>query len=147
MEEKIVEGSTTNPANYPPDEWAEVRIDRDYSTGIIPKFDETFPPALAERITEGEYMKTITAINRYLYDAEKLSFLSILQSCIGCATFFTYYLVFNGRSRNNMKKLDEFLESENKNVYHNKGVIWLNPLPNGLLYMQILVKEDFGSNI
>jgi len=116
----------------------EIIIERDYSFGTMTRFDKTFPPQLASRIPQEDFEQTIDHINELFEEAEKMTCASCFESFCGCATFFTLYLCFEGRYSKVLKKLDTFLESENDSVYKREGLMWLNPLSNGFLYLQLV---------
>ncbi|KAL6079127.1 hypothetical protein QOT17_001273 [Balamuthia mandrillaris] len=120
------------------EEGLEIIIERDYSRGVLTQFKDILPPELSSRVTEEEFSRTIGEINRLFRHAEELTVTSCLESCFGLITLFSLYLCITDRYTESLQRLEAFLEDENNNVYRPKGLVWLNPLSNGLLYIQIL---------
>jgi len=117
----------------------EILIERDYSNGLLVRFDETFPEALNGKVTPEEFAHTIQHINLLFRQAETYTWLTCLESFVACATLYTYYICFRPKYSKLMKRLERFLQLENENVYADKGIEWLNPVRNGLLHVTLLV--------
>ncbi|KYR00601.1 diacylglycerol kinase protein DgkA [Tieghemostelium lacteum] len=122
-----------------------VNIQRDYRD-IITKFEKDFPQELQGKVTQNEFEYTIDKINGWLEVAETVDARSIFQECVGCLTFYSFYLCFNDKYKTCVNKIKEFIKEQNENVYNPKGVTWLNPINNGFLKIEILVHQKESIN-
>jgi len=72
----------------------KISIPRDYSRGIGIRFDETFPPDLEDVIDPADFTETISRVNECFAEAEKANIYTFLEGCLGCLTFFFYFLMY-----------------------------------------------------
>lgn len=73
-------------------------IQRDFSDGLLTKWEEVFPPGLEEYgVTEEQFRFTIQNLNRLFYETEQYTCLSCFEASIACISFYTYYLCFPGQ--------------------------------------------------
>ncbi|EGG16483.1 diacylglycerol kinase protein DgkA [Cavenderia fasciculata] len=125
-----------------------VTVQRDYKE-YITRFERELPNELTGKVTQGEFNYTIDNINKLLARAEDIDARSVYEECIGCLTFFSIFLWYKDKYSKCVHKITKFIQEQNKTVYNNKGISWLNPMSNGFLKIEILVQTSspYQSNI
>jgi len=117
-----------------------VTIQRDYSD-IVTKFEKDFPNELQNSgITQEQFDYTITKINQWLEKAETVDSTNILEEFFGCITFFSLFLCYDDKYKKVIKNITQFIKEQNETIYQSKGVTLVNPMGNGFLKFEILVK-------
>eukprot|EP01101_Sappina_pedata_P012820 TRINITY_DN9048_c0_g1_i1.p1 TRINITY_DN9048_c0_g1~~TRINITY_DN9048_c0_g1_i1.p1 ORF type:complete len:120 (+),score=25.91 TRINITY_DN9048_c0_g1_i1:50-409(+) len=117
-----------------------VIVDRDFSNGTYTHFKTNLPDSLSGKISQDEFDRTVTTINEIFREAEEYSVLTFIEAFVGVLSFFTIYICFTPKYRRMMKQLERYIQSENVNVYNDKGIELINPLRNGLLHLSLDVK-------
>jgi hypothetical protein len=124
-----------------------ITIQRIYTHGTSPCFDESYPEFLAKRgVNAEQYRRTIQQINEYYEDAEDYGCREYSE---GCVTFFTCNL-FMACTRPNylkdMKLVERWIGAENEQIYRPRGLEILNPVKNGSLFIEIKVHPKSAEN-
>jgi len=120
----------------------KISLPRDYSQGIGIRFDETFPPDLEDVIDPQDFNDTITRINHYFAEAEKPSFYTFLEGCLGCVTFFSVFLCMESRYEKYLNQAEELIRYNNEDKFIPKGVKFIEPSKTGFMSIDILIIED-----
>ncbi|KAI9314088.1 hypothetical protein BX666DRAFT_1862760, partial [Dichotomocladium elegans] len=69
--------------------------------------------------------------------AEKLS-LNLFDNIMECLTIYTWPMLFSTHYQRSIKQLMEFIESENKRMYHAKGMSISDPIRAAFLFVRII---------
>ena len=78
------------------DEVERIAILRDYTQGMITKWNDKFPPQLAKySISEEEFKETIDEMNILFYEAEKYNCFICLESLLCTLSFYTLRICFS----------------------------------------------------
>eukprot|EP01104_Vermistella_antarctica_P019544 TRINITY_DN7702_c0_g1_i1.p1 TRINITY_DN7702_c0_g1~~TRINITY_DN7702_c0_g1_i1.p1 ORF type:complete len:122 (+),score=8.71 TRINITY_DN7702_c0_g1_i1:242-607(+) len=117
----------------------EVAIERDYSHGMRTRFVETFPPRLQGKVTEDEFLHTITTVNKFFDKQETYTCCTCFAALLSCMTLWSTQLCLDNPYRKMERALVEFLREENERVYKPKGVEWLSPMDNGCYKISIVI--------
>lgn len=93
-----------------PDPSPDVIIERDYTHGIEIQFETDFPAKLegielvpidpihsTGIITHDQFNKTVTTLNQYFKEAEKITPLTVIEGLVAFLTLQTYYLCIDGQ--------------------------------------------------
>eukprot|EP01125_Pyxidicula_operculata_P016264 TRINITY_DN5574_c0_g1_i2.p1 TRINITY_DN5574_c0_g1~~TRINITY_DN5574_c0_g1_i2.p1 ORF type:complete len:133 (-),score=9.12 TRINITY_DN5574_c0_g1_i2:96-494(-) len=112
-------------------------VQRDWSHGVGIRFSEKFPDELKEIVDSSEFTNTIARINQYFDEAEKSNIYTFAEGCLGCLTCFSSFLLIESRYSRFMRLMNQFRESENKNVYRSKNLEWLDPEEIGFMRVRI----------
>ncbi|KAF2070811.1 hypothetical protein CYY_007879 [Polysphondylium violaceum] len=117
-----------------------VTIQRDYSD-IVTKFEKEFPNELqSSGITQDQFEYTISRINQWLEKAETVDSTNIIEEFFGCITFFSIFLCYDDKYKKIIKSITQFIQEQNETVYQGRGVTLVNPMGNGFLKFEILIK-------
>lgn len=109
-------------------------VQRDYTNGLITQWEDVFPNGLEQYgVSEDDFHRTIHRLNDLFKQTETYQCTSFIESCIGCLSLYTFYLCFSGQYRRGKKRIEEYLEEQNRLIYSNSNTRWLNPFNNGLL--------------
>ncbi|KAG2173113.1 hypothetical protein INT43_004486 [Umbelopsis isabellina] len=112
-----------------------IRVERDYSKGDgITKFVLDYPSELEGRITESQLRHTVTTINDILYNAERLSN-NVFDNVMEIITIYLWPVVFSTNYQRCVKRLMQFIDDENANVYNKQGLTIANPVRNAFLFV------------
>jgi hypothetical protein len=124
-----------------------ITIQRIYTHGTSPCFDESYPEFLAKRgVTAEQYRRTIQQINEYYEDAEEYGCREYSE---GCLTFFTCNLFLSCTRTNylkDMRRVARWINAENEQIYRARGLEILNPIKNGSLFIEIKVHPKSAEN-
>ncbi|KAH3732855.1 Golgin subfamily A member 7/ERF4 family [Pelomyxa schiedti] len=118
-----------------------VMVPRDYTVGMTPRFDTSFPDVLEGRLDKGEYVATVRQINEIFVEAEHVGCVTFAEGCLGFFTLYTAYFCMRGKYSRMMDRLEKLLETRNMDSDHT-GVRWINPQRNGCLHLEIVVKDQ-----
>ncbi|CAM0138447.1 hypothetical protein VKS41_007060 [Umbelopsis sp. WA50703] len=119
------------------DPTAFIRVERDYAKGDgITKFSLDYPSELEGRITESQLRHTVTTINDILYNAERLSN-NVFDNVMEIVTIYLWPVVFSTNYQRCIKRLLQFIEDENANVYNKQGLTIANPVRNAFLFLEL----------
>lgn len=83
-----------------------------------------------------QYHRTLARINRYYQDGETSTYMQLLESVVGCVSLYSLYCCYDGSLVRQMRQMDDFIESENKLIYVQRGLLIVNPLYNGNRYVR-----------
>lgn len=139
-----------------PDE-KTIRVDRDYSLGMTPRFDPVRPPVFAGILKRSEFYDFVTAVNNDFEEAERFgyAFLRVLgvlrrphlrrcRSCcetiLECLTCYVWPLFFSMQYRSKMRQMEHRLRCFNER-YMERGIQVKNPLTNGCLFLEFVVHK------
>ncbi|KAI8371455.1 Golgin subfamily A member 7/ERF4 family-domain-containing protein [Radiomyces spectabilis] len=115
-----------------------IRVERDYSQGDgITRFSTEFPAELLGRISLEEFQRTIDTINATMDRAERLSLSIIFDNIMEILTIYTWPIFFSSHYQRSLDQLLRFIDSENENVYHPKGMSISNPVKAAFLFLEI----------
>ncbi|CDS05089.1 hypothetical protein LRAMOSA07618 [Lichtheimia ramosa] len=120
-----------------------IRVERDYSRGDgITQFSTAYPPQLAGKITIEQFQHTIQSINKLLMDAERVSWLTVFDNIMEILTIYTWPILFSNHYQRCIRRVLQFIESENENLYHQHGLSISNPVRFAFLFLEFKVYDD-----
>lgn len=120
----------------------KIYIQRDYSDGMVPKFQYKLPRELDELIAPAVFQKTIETLNKIYADAEGMTLKTYWEGCFSCLTGYLFLGCMNSQYHSNLKKVKSFLRDENEKVYWPKGVIIMDPYPSGLRSIEVVIYKS-----
>mmetsp|Transcript_22760 Transcript_22760/g.63996 ORF Transcript_22760/g.63996 Transcript_22760/m.63996 type:complete len:130 (+) Transcript_22760:62-451(+) len=112
-------------------------LHRDWARAGITQFEAEFPASLEGKVSPEEFRETIDEVNHLLRCADNYGVCGYLEGLVACASFFSIYICYEGRSAGFARQLKEFLKEQNRSIYAKAGLEWKNPFDNGLLYLEI----------
>ncbi|CAO4372489.1 unnamed protein product [Caenorhabditis nigoni] len=115
----------------------QIFIQRDYTRGLDVQFEAEYPARLTEKVPRDVWENTITRINRIFADAEAITPQTIFETVLGCFTCYASYLVTKSTYCRKLDELQEFLDRENRDIYHHVGFHIRNPMERGLRVLEI----------
>ena len=116
-----------------------VSIDRDYTETIIPQFSLVYPTVLEDRISKEDFTRVVNAVNGYLREAESITCGSCCECFVGYLTCFLTNIFCTSKYEKSLIRLTKYLNEQNS-FFVDYGIMWLNPVSNGLLHLDILLK-------
>ncbi|KAJ8652833.1 hypothetical protein O0I10_011507 [Lichtheimia ornata] len=120
-----------------------IRVERDYTRGDgITQFSTAYPPQLAGKITIEQFQHTIQGINKLLMDAERVSWLTVFDNIMEILTIYTWPIFFSNHYQRCIRRVLQFIESENENLYHQHGLSISNPVRFAFLFLEFKVYDD-----
>lgn len=114
-----------------------VRIERDYSNGMVVQYLNTFPSQLRGRITIDQFQKSIGILNNLFELADGSSFAHFIDNFLAVVTIYTSQLFLTSQYEKRMKTIREFISSENERLYNPAGLVLKDPGHNGFLNIEI----------
>ncbi|XP_072238685.1 golgin subfamily A member 7 [Leuresthes tenuis] len=121
---------------------SKVFIQRDYSSGIICKFQTKFPSELDLRLTKQQFEETIQTLNNLYAEAEKLGGESYLEGCLACMTAYTIFLCMETHYEKVLKKIARYIKDQNEKIFAPSGLLLTDPIERGLRVVEITIFED-----
>lgn len=116
-----------------------ISLDRDYTETIIPQFSLVYPQVLDDRISKEDFARVVTAVNGFLREAEAIKCSACCECLAGYFTCFLSNILCTNHYERCLIRLTKYLNEQN-NYFVDYGIIWLNPVSNGLLHLDILLK-------
>ncbi|KAF9898474.1 Golgin sub A member 7, partial [Lobosporangium transversale] len=112
-----------------------VRVDRDHNLADqATRFDnEQFPEEFVGRISIQQFKKTVEGINECMRDAEQ-SMLNCLDTLLDCLTAYTAKHCFGTHYQRAIRRMEEFIEQENRQIYHPARMHLRDPQKVGMIY-------------
>ncbi|CAB3976619.1 Hypothetical predicted protein [Paramuricea clavata] len=117
----------------------KVFVQRDYSRGTNCRFMTEMPVELQGKIDDQKFLHTIQGINEIMDDAERISVGSYFENCLGCLTGYLSLLCFETQYDKCLKRLTEYVNQQNANVYVPQGLMVINPMERGLRVIEICI--------
>lgn len=121
---------------------SKVFVQRDYTSGIICKFQTKFPSELETRIDKQQFEETIQTLNNLYAEAEKLGGKSYLEGCLACLTAYTIFICMETHYEKVLKKISKYIKEQNDKIYAPQGVLLTDPIERGLRAVEITIFED-----
>ncbi|KAF9977086.1 hypothetical protein BGZ73_007058 [Actinomortierella ambigua] len=117
-----------------------VRIDRDHRLADeATRFDgEQFAETFIGRITQAEFKGTIQGINECMRVAEE-PFWNCIDTMMDVLTAYTAKYCCGTHYQRAMKKLEAFIDHENKQLYHPAKMHLRDPQRTGMIYLEFEV--------
>ncbi|KAI7832745.1 Golgin subfamily A member 7/ERF4 family-domain-containing protein [Gamsiella multidivaricata] len=114
-----------------------VRIERDHHLGDeATRFEtEQFPEEFLGRITRQELKATVEGINECMRDAEE-SIMNCLDTFLDCLTAYTAKYCFGTHYQRAIRKMEQFIEQENRRLYHPARMHLRDPQKVGMIYLE-----------
>lgn len=122
----------------------KIFIQRDYSKGLDVQFEAEYPARLTEKVPRDVWENTIVRINRIFADAEAITPQTIFETVLGCFTCYASYAITKSTYRRKLDELQEFLNRENREIYHHVGFHIRNPMERGLRVLEISLLSRQG---
>jgi len=116
-----------------------IYVQRDYSEGMVPKFQEKFPSELDGIVEPDTYHATIRHLNHLYEAAESMSPTAYWEGTFACLTGYLFLGCTDTQYKKCLKKVTSFLDEQNKTIYWPAGVIIHDPFPTGLRSIQITI--------
>ncbi|XP_041368206.1 golgin subfamily A member 7-like isoform X2 [Gigantopelta aegis] len=126
----------------PPNHCTKVFLHRDYIDGTGIKFQNKFPSELEGKIERNQFEQTINTLNQMYVEAETLGGRTYCESCFACLTAYLAYLCMDTYYEKCLKKINRYIEEENKNVFVPRGLMLIDPVERGLRVLEICILND-----
>lgn len=117
----------------------KVYIQRDYTEGMIPKFQDKMPPELDGLIDPEVFQNTINKLNLLYKEAETIDSKTYCEGILSCLSGYLILLCSKTKYEKCLKKVKQLLKEENDNVYWPKNVLIIDPYSNGLRSIEIRI--------
>lgn len=117
----------------------KVYIQRDYTEGMIPKFQDKMPPELDGLIDPEVFQNTINKLNLLYKEAETIDSKTYCEGILSCLSGYLILLCSKTKYEKCLKKVKQLLKEENDNVYWPKNVLIVDPYSNGLRSIEIRI--------
>lgn len=118
---------------------AKVFVERDYSRGTSCRFQTNFPPELDGKIEQSQFEQTVNHINGIFDEAERVGPRTYLEGCMGCVTAYLIFLCIHTKYNKCLKRLAEYINEQNQNVFIPRGLMITNPMDRGLRVIEIVI--------
>ncbi|KAF9199278.1 Golgin sub A member 7 [Haplosporangium sp. Z 27] len=114
-----------------------VRIDRDHNLGDeATRFEcEQFPQEFIDRVTRSQFKGTVEGVNKCMEDAEE-SLLNFLDTLLDCLTAYTAKYCFGTHYQRALRRMEEFIDQQNRTVYHPARMHLRDPQKVGMIYLE-----------
>ncbi|KAF9431991.1 hypothetical protein BGZ76_011439 [Entomortierella beljakovae] len=114
-----------------------VRIDRDHNMGdSATRFEcEQCPQEFIDRVTRQQFKMTVEGINKCMEVAEE-SLLNCLDTILDCLSAYTAKHCFGTHYQRSMQRMVDFIEQENRRIYHPAKMHLRDPQKVGMIYLE-----------
>ncbi|KAF9154981.1 hypothetical protein BGX20_004552 [Mortierella sp. AD010] len=96
---------------------------------------EQFPQEFIDRVTRQQFKGTVEGINKCMEDAEE-SLLNCVDTVLDCLTAYTAKHCFGTHYQRAMRRMVEFIDQENRNLYHPARMHLRDPQKVGMIYLE-----------
>ena len=117
----------------------KVFVQRDYSRGTNCRFITEMPVELQGKIEDQTFVHTVQGINEIMDDAERIGFASYFENCLGCLTGYLSLLCFETHYNKCLKRLTEYVNQQNSDVFVPRGLMIINPTERGLRVIEVCI--------
>ncbi|CAK8680918.1 golgin subfamily A member 7-like [Clavelina lepadiformis] len=121
-------------------------VQRDFSDGMVVKFQSKFPVELDNRIDRDVFEMTIVKLNQMYQEAEEVSASSYCEGCLACLTGYTLLLCVDTHYKKVLKKISKYIDKQNKEQFWPHRVVMKDPFENGLRSIEFIIYET-GENV
>ncbi|KAL5262415.1 hypothetical protein ACHWQZ_G007960 [Mnemiopsis leidyi] len=126
---------TTEVATAP----KKVFVQRDYTHGTECKYETTYPTQLEGVIARETFTDTVNKINELFERAEELGCPTYTEGCLSCMTGYLLYFCIETKYSKEMKQISLFIQRQNDEIYHPRGVHIVEPMLRGLRCIELVV--------
>ncbi|KAF9094705.1 hypothetical protein BGX23_001710 [Mortierella sp. AD031] len=114
-----------------------VRIDRDHNIGDeATRFEcEQFPEEFLGRVTRVEFKGTVEGINRCMEVAEETLW-NCFDTLLDCLSAYTAKHCCGTHYQRSIRKMEAFIQEENRRVYHPARMHLRDPQKVGMIYLE-----------
>jgi hypothetical protein len=119
----------------------KVFVQRDFSDGMLVKFQTRYPQELEGRVDAATYDTTINTINDMFNKAESLGTRTCCESCFACLTAYISLMCMDTLYEKTLKSVRHYIEEQNQNVYMCRGVTLIDPAERGLRILEINISS------
>ncbi|KAG0054823.1 Golgin sub A member 7 [Gryganskiella cystojenkinii] len=122
-----------------------VRVGRDHiEADEATRFEcEQFPEEFLGRMTRAQFKSSVEGINACMEEAER-PLLNCLDTFLDCLTAYTAKHCFGTHYQRAIKKMEEFIDQENRRLYHPARMHLRDPQKVGMIYVRTLSKFTCG---
>jgi len=117
----------------------KVYIQRDYTQGMIPKFQDKMPAELDGLIEPETFQNTIKKLNSLYMEAETVDSKTYCEGILSCLSGYLILLCSKTKYEKCLKKVKLLLIEQNNNVYWPKNVLIVDPYSNGLRSIEVRI--------
>ncbi|KAK5814428.1 Golgin subfamily A member 7/ERF4 family-domain-containing protein [Linnemannia elongata] len=114
-----------------------VRIDRDHNIGDeATRFEcEQFPEEMLGRVTRAEFKRSVEGINSCMEVAEE-SLWNCFDTLLDCLSAYTAKHCCGTHYQRSIRKMEAFIQEENRRVYHPARMHLRDPQSVGMIYLE-----------
>ncbi|XP_022080771.1 golgin subfamily A member 7-like [Acanthaster planci] len=117
----------------------KVFIQRDYSDGMLVKFQAKLPLDLNDRVDQKTFETTINRLNEIYSDAETLKARVFCEGCLICLTGYLALLCVKTHYEKQVKEAARYLQTQNEEVYAPRGLMMVDPFERGLRVIEVVI--------
>ncbi|KAF9544403.1 hypothetical protein EC957_012107 [Mortierella hygrophila] len=114
-----------------------VRIDRDHNIGDeATRFEcEQFPEEMLGRVTRAEFKRSVEGVNNCMEVAEE-SLWNCFDTLLDCLSAYTAKHCCGTHYQRSIRKMEVFIQEENRRVYHPARMHLRDPQTVGMIYLE-----------
>ncbi|KAG9066727.1 hypothetical protein KI688_012636 [Linnemannia hyalina] len=114
-----------------------VRIDRDHNIGDeATRFEcEQFPEEMLGRVTRAEFKRSVEGVNNCMEVAEE-SLWNCFDTLLDCLSAYTAKHCCGTHYQRSIRKMEMFIQEENRRVYHPARMHLRDPQTVGMIYLE-----------
>lgn len=117
----------------------KVFVQRDYTHGTECKFETSYPHHLEGVIARETFTDTVNKINELFARAEELGCSTYTEGCLSCTTGYLLYFCIETKYQKEMKQISMFIQRQNDEIYHPRGVHIVEPMLRGLRCIELVI--------
>lgn len=119
----------------------KVFIQRDYTEGTAVRFQTKFPLELERFIDRHQFENTVSTLNNFYRQAEKMNSSSFCEGCLACISAYLLYLCMETHYEKYVKQAASFIDHQNETIYVPRGLYITDPLERGLRVIEITLLD------
>lgn len=117
----------------------KVFVQRDYTHGTDCKYETTYPSQLEDVIARETFTDTVNKINELFGRSEELNCHNYTEGCLSCMTGYLLYFCIETKYAKEMKQISLFIQRQNDEIYHPRGVHIVEPMLRGLRCIELII--------
>ncbi|XP_033632501.1 golgin subfamily A member 7-like [Asterias rubens] len=117
----------------------KVFVQRDYSDGMVVKFQTKLPLDINDRVDQKTFETTIHRLNEIYGTAESLKLRVFCEGCLACLTGYLALICLETHYAKHVKEAATYIQTMNEEVFGPRGLIIVDPYERGLRVIEIAI--------
>ncbi|KAE9552361.1 hypothetical protein FO519_004444 [Halicephalobus sp. NKZ332] len=118
-------------------------VQRDYSSGLLVRFSNEFPPELEGKIDPDIWVNFVNALNARYEKADSVTFASVVESTISFLTCHLAKLCYPTVWTRVLKEVDTYIAERNRGIFIPNNLFVRDPVTKGLRVIEVIILDEY----